>query len=429
MNTTSDHSDLLRPASVVEEQRLGVREWAVLLAALLGWMFDGVEQGLFPLVSRPALQDLMGIIDDTVVGGWLSYLVALFLVGAAAGGLFFGWLGDKLGRVSAMGISILTYSLFTGACYFAQEPWHLGVFRFLAALGMGGEWSLGVALVMECWPDQLRPTLAGVIGASGNLGLLLISVVGMSFPVTPDSWRWTMLVCASPAVLALLVVVFLPESKKWKESVKTTKVRPLQEIFATRLIRPTLLGIMLTSVPLIGTWGAVTAFLPSWVDQMVGKENPGAKGTALCMVTIGAIFGAMFGSWLGKKIGRRFAYFFLCFFSLIVTAVLYRGLANYNTVFLILAGVAGFATASFYGWLPLYLPELFPTRVRATGQGVCYNSGRIFAAVGSLTTGQLLTYFFHGNFAQACGTIALIYALGMVLIWFAPETKGKPLPE
>jgi MFS transporter, SHS family, sialic acid transporter len=427
MNTTSNHPDLLPPAAA-EEQRLGVREWFVLLAALLGWMFDGVELGLFPIVSRPALQDLLHITDDAVVGGWISYLAALFLVGAATGGLFFGWLGDKIGRVSTMGISILTYSLFTGACYFAREPWHLGVFRFLAALGMGGEWSLGVALVMECWPDRLRPRLAGVIGAAGNVGLLLIAVVGMLFPVTSGSWRWTMLVCASPAVLALLVVMFLPESKKWKESVKTAAVRPLREIFSARLLRATLLGILLTSIPLIGTWGAVTAFMPSWVDQMVGKENPGAKGVALCLVTIGAIFGAFFGSWLGKRLGRRPAFFVLCLLSLVVTAVMFRGLDSYNALFLIVAGVAGFSTASFYGWLPLYLPELFPTRVRATGQGVCYNSGRIFAAVGSLTTGQLLALF-HGSYAQACATIALIYILGLVLIWFAPETKGKPLPE
>jgi MFS transporter, SHS family, sialic acid transporter len=428
MKPNSDRSDLLTLPTAAESHRPGARQWFVLLAALLGWMFDGVELGLFPIVSRPALQDLLGITDDAAVGKWISYLAALFLVGAATGGLFFGWLGDRIGRVRTMAISILTYSLFTGACYFALEPWHLGVFRFMAALGMGGEWSLGVALVMECWPDRLRPRLAGVIGAAGNVGLLLIAVVGMLFPVTAGSWRWTMLVCASPALLALLVVLFLPESTKWKESVKTATARPLREIFSGRLLRTTLLGILLTSIPLIGTWGAVTAFMPSWVDQMVGKVNPGAKGVALCMVTVGAIFGAFFGSWLGKRLGRRPAFFCLCLLSLIVTAVLFRGLNAYNALFLIVAGAAGFATASFYGWLPLYLPELFPTRVRATGQGVCYNSGRLFAAVGSLTTGRLMG-FFDGNYARACAAVALIYVLGLLLIWFAPETKGKPLPE
>ncbi|MCC6127097.1 MAG: MFS transporter [Pirellulales bacterium] len=412
-------------------RRLGAREWSVLIAALLGWMFDGVEMGLFPIAARPALQDLMNITSDAEVGPWIAKLTALFLLGAAAGGLLFGWLGDRLGRVSSMAISIFMYSLFTGACYFAQEPWHLGVLRFFAALGMGGEWSLGVALVMECWPDRLRPLLAGVIGAAGNVGYLLVGVMAMTFRVTPESWRWTMLACSSPAVLALLVILFLPESSRWKESVKKETARPLREIFSTRLRKTTLLGILFASIPLVGTWGAVTAFLPSWVDQMVemaGSHNPYAKATVQCWVSIGAIIGCFFGPLVGAKIGRRPAYFGLCVCSFLVVEALFLGFTEFNLLFLVMAGLAGCATASFYGWLPLYLPELFPTRVRATGQGLCYNSGRIFAAVGSLTTGQLLGLF-HGSYAQACAVIGLVYLVGMAAIWFAPETKGKPLPE
>jgi SHS family sialic acid transporter-like MFS transporter len=427
-NASDPSKDLLSRSSAAGGRRLETRQWSVLVAAMLGWMFDGVEMGLFPLAARPALQDLLHITSDARVGPWIAVLTALFLLGAAAGGLLFGWLGDRLGRVSSMGISIFAYSVFTGGCYFAQEPWHLGVLRFLAALGMGGEWSLGVALVVECWPDRLRPLLAGVIGAAGNLGYLLIAVLAMTFRVTAESWRWTMLACASPAALALLVILFLPESARWKESVKKETARPLREIFSTRLIRPALLGILFSSIPLIGTWGAVTAFLPAWVDQLVGAENPYAKGTVQCVVSLGAIAGCFLGPLVGAKLGRRPAYFGLCACSLVVTAILFRGLHSYNALFLWIAALAGCVTASFYGWLPLYLPELFPTRVRATGQGLCYNSGRIFAAIGSLTTGQLLT-FFHGGYAQACATISLIYFLGLVFIWFAPETKGKPLPD
>ena len=121
------------------------QRWFVLVAAFLGWMFDGLEMGIFPVVARPALQELLGTQADQQVGPWMGYITALFLVGAAGGGLLFGWLGDKVGRVRAMIASILTYSLFTGACYLATAAWHLGVFRFVAALGMGGEWALGVA--------------------------------------------------------------------------------------------------------------------------------------------------------------------------------------------------------------------------------------------------------------------------------------------
>src|SRR5512135_420284 len=158
-------------------------QWMVLIAAFLGWMFDGLEQGVFPLVARPALQDLLGVDGDRELGMWMGVITALFLVGAAAGGLVFGWLGDRLGRVRAMSLSILAYSLFTGCSYFAQTASQLGLFRFLAALGMGGEWSLGVALVMECWPERFRPLLAGAIGAAANLGFGLLGALGTAFEV------------------------------------------------------------------------------------------------------------------------------------------------------------------------------------------------------------------------------------------------------
>src|ERR1044071_5898229 len=177
--------------------------WLVLIAAFLGGMFDGLEMGIFPLVARPALQDMMQGAGggDQFVGLWMGRITALFLIGAACGGLTFGWLGDRVGRVRSMAWSILTYSIFTGLCYFAAKPWHLGVLRFVAAFGMGGEWSLGVALVMESWPASRRPLWAGVSGAAANGGFVLIAVLGVSFKVTQNSWRWVMLTGAAPALL------------------------------------------------------------------------------------------------------------------------------------------------------------------------------------------------------------------------------------
>src|SRR6185436_18977595 len=185
--------------------------WLVLTAAFLGWMFDGLEQGVFPLVARPALQDLLGVVGDKQIGPWMGYITALFLLGAALGGLVFGWLGDRIGRVRAMILSILAYSIFTGCCYFAQAPWQLGFFRFLSAIGMGGEWALGVALVMECWPEKWRPMLAGVIGAASNVGFALIGFIGYMYPIKPDSWRWVMLAGLAPALLSFVIRLFVPE--------------------------------------------------------------------------------------------------------------------------------------------------------------------------------------------------------------------------
>src|SRR4029077_14140754 len=139
-------------------QRQGA--WMALAAAFLGWMFDGMEMSIFPLVARPALiqmQQAHGILDEGYVQNWFGIITALFLLGAACGGFVFGWLGDRGGRVKAMTWSILCYSIFTGSCYYAKQPWQLGSMRFVAALGMGGEWALGVALVMETWPEARRP--------------------------------------------------------------------------------------------------------------------------------------------------------------------------------------------------------------------------------------------------------------------------------
>jgi len=405
-------------------------QWLTLAAAFLGWMFDGLEMGIFPVVARDALQELLATQSDGEVSKWMGCITALFLVGAAGGGAVFGWLGDRFGRVRAMAASILAYSLFTGACYFASEAWHLALFRFLAALGMGGEWSLGVALVMECWPERKRPLLAGVIGAAANVGYALIGLLTWLKPVRPDSWRWVMLAGAVPAVLALLVVFLVPESRRWADSVKQNAFAaapPLRTVLGAGLRRNTLLAIAFASVALIGTWGSVQ-WLPLWAGQMIGQQMPQVKGITMLLMSVGAILGCFLGPWIGAVAGRRAAYFCLCAGSLISCAILYRTVDHYGLAFQIGAFVVGMATAAFYGWLPLYLPELFPTRVRATGQGISFNAGRLLAAIGALTQGQLVGLF-EGSYARASAVITLVYLAGMLLIWLAPETKGKPLPE
>ena len=418
------------PTTVVAPDLTAARarrdQWLVLAAAFLGWMFDGVEQGVFPLVARPALQDLLGVAADELLGWWMGIITALFLLGAACGGLVFGWLGDRLGRVRAMILSILAYSLFTGCCYFAQAAWQLGVFRFLAAIGMGGEWSLGVALVMECWPEKRRPLLAGAIGAASNVGFGLLGLLGAVFTVSRGSWRWVMLAGTAPALLTLFIARYVPESERWRRSVRTSPARPLRTILAPPLLKTTLLGLVFAAIALIGTWGSVQ-WLPAWADKLTDGKIHHAKGLTQMLTAVGAILGCFVGPLVGGRVGRRPAYFLLCLSSLLACGILFRAVHTYDTVFLLMVLLVGATTAAFYGWLPLYLPELFPTSVRATGQGICYNTGRILAAIGALEMGQLLALW--GSYARAGALVSLVYALGLVLIWFAPETRGKPLPE
>jgi MFS family permease len=453
-----------------EGKTLTKGQWFALVAAFTGWMFDGVEIGLFPLVARPALQDLLKVTGDKQIVSWMSVIIACFLLGAACGGFAFGWLGDKFGRVRMMILSVLTYSIFMGCGYFAQQAWHLGLLLFISALGMGGQWSLGVALVMECWPERHRPKLAGAIGAAANFGFLFIAVVALTRQVTQTDWRWMMVVGASPALLALFIMFFVPESERWQLAVKRGGRSPILEIFSRALLRKTLLATAFSAIPLIGTWAAISAYIPTWADQMkeaeIGKsllsrENVAkfeaaktpeerhsllqaglttgqwtrlrtnisrAKASVQAVMAIGSIICCFLASTLGGLWGRRPVYFGLCLLSLLSCYYLFHYLTVVDAWFMVVATCVGGITAAFYGWLPLYLPELFPTRVRATGQGLSFNFGRIVAAGGTLCQGQFVALF-HGDYARAMGTVTLVYVLGMILIWLAPETKGKPLPD
>ncbi|HET6252018.1 MAG TPA: MFS transporter [Tepidisphaeraceae bacterium] len=402
--------------------------WLVLLAAFLGWMFDGLEQGIFPLIARPALQQMLGK-KSPDIGAWIGYITAAWLVGAAVGGLLFGWLGDRLGRVRGMALSVLVYSAFTGLGYFAQQPWHLLVLRLLAALGMGGEWSLGVALVMECWPNNRRPILAGVIGISANLGFAITGVMGLIFQVSIDSWRWVMLLGLSPAVLTLLIRLFVPESEKWRHSVSTAQPnQPVREVMRPPLLSKAILGIALSSVALIGTWGAVQLSISPWVNKLAPDPRLHTSAKSLFLIAIGAIVGCFVSALLAEKLGRRITYFGMCLLSFAATKVLFGYFHTFGPGMMVMMFLVGALTASFFGWLPLYLPELFPTRVRATGQGIAYNTGRILAAGGAIWGGKLVDYY-HEDYARSAAIITLVYLVGMIIIWFAPETRGKALPE
>jgi MFS family permease len=428
-------------------------KWMALLAAFLGWMFDGVEIGLFPLAARPAMVELLGPGtpgSPPPIFEWILGITAAFLVGAALGGVFFGWLGDRIGRVKAMVLSVFTYSVFSGLCCFSQAPWQMGALRFASALGMGGEWSLGVALVMEIWPQRSRPLLAGLIGAAANVGFLLIAAFAyilskpdlmnwlgvhltFIFPArwfTPEGqWRFLLFLGAMPALLTFFIQLFVPESEKWKHATATAPKARVPDIFAPGLSRLTILGACLAGVALLGTWGSVQQATP-WAAKMAAEQKINkAEATAMTQMCagLGAIVGTILAALLADKFTRRGVYFALSLLSLIVCQYLFRTISSYGTPFLALITLANGLTASYYGWLPLYLPELFPTRVRATGSGFTFNSGRILAAIGSVALG--LKYGGHEDYPKMCALTSLVYIPGLLLIWLCPETKGKPLPE
>ncbi len=488
---------------------------AALVAAVLGWLFDGFEMGLFPLIGGPALKDLLGA---TAAPGdadkWFGAIIAVFLVGAATGGVLFGWLGDAIGRVRAMSLSIFTYAVFTGLCGFATEAWHVAVLRFIASLGMGGEWSLGVALVNELWPGKSRAVTAGLIGAAANIGFLLVAILslglggmidgargvlfGLGLPeatvaslLANSAWRLLMISGALPALLIFLIRMGVPESDKWQAEkdrgatshwlkadlvgVLIGAVAALSIIWAwspaglaagpaalvtvsglavsalgyvypvlrflgrseaagtlaagsgRHVIAMMFFGAGLAGVTLLGTWGAIQ-WIPRWAMQLGGEAAPHAKEYSQIATALGAIVATFSAALIADRIGRRPTFALMCLTTITAALWLYQGHEAFGTSFLLAAFLAGGASASFYGLFPLYFPELFPTAVRATGQGFALNFGRIIAAVGGLQTAALMN-FFGGSFPKAGSVLVAIYVVGVVIVWLGPETKGRPLPD
>jgi MFS family permease len=504
-----------------KKSNYGRAQWMVLIAAFLGWLFDGFEMGLFPLIGGPALADLLG--PNSPPGDaakWFGAIIAVFLVGAASGGVFFGWLGDKIGRVKAMSLSIFTYAVFTGLCGFATEAWHIAALRFVASLGMGGEWSLGVALVNEIWPGKSRALVAGLIGAAANVGFLLVGVlsmvlvgfiggiesfllgIGLSEEMTArllknSAWRFLMISGAFPALLIFFIRLFVPESEKWeaerdrgatghwakmdlfgvligcvaalaiiwawspagpggwwaglvtvvglvvallgylfpvqKYLERAAAAGCLRTMDGKQVVRMMLFGAALAGIAMLGTWGS-TQWAPRWVtaellkDPELAKLYPYGKEWTQIWSAIGAIVGTMVAALCAGRFGRRKTYAVLCLTSFASALYLFQMNSSYGAHLLASVFVLGATTASFYGFFPLYLPELFPTAVRATGQGFAFNFGRIIAAVGGLQTATLMAAL-GGSFAKAGSVVVIVYLIGIFVVWLGPETKGKPLPD
>jgi len=399
--------------------------WLILIVAWLGWMFDGMEMGLYSVLARPALRELLHTQDDKAIGPVVGIMFALFLLGASLGGFIFGRLGDKIGRVKTMVITVLIYSGFTGLTYFVTNTWQFGACRFLGAMGLGGEWGLGVALVMESWPNARRPVLAGLLGSSANVGFLVSSLVNLHFGYL--GWRLIFCIGVVPALLTLIIRLCIKEPAKWVKARERGERPDLGQLWEPTLRRNTIMACMLSAVALIGTWG-VFQWLPTWVNKLVGGNAVMERGTVAMWMAFGQIVGSFLGGPSAEWFGRRISYCLFCIGSLVFSIALYMTVSSFGIQLLVLAAIAGIFTTAFFGWLPLYLPELFPTRIRATGEGITFNFGRILAAVGVFTTGALVNGF-GGSYEKAAVTMSLIYVVGLILIWFVPETKGCKLPE
>jgi MFS family permease len=425
--------------------------YLVLVVASMGWMFDTMDQWLYVLARQPALQELLGAgATSADVASKSGVVQAIFIAGWATGGFLFGMVGDRLGRTMTMAITVLIYAIFTGMSGLAQSWEAFAAYRFLTGLGIGGEFAAGAALIAETFPDHARPTALGIMQAAAAFGNVMAGVISLvvfskvpaegieAMGMTMTSWRIIFFVGFLPALLVFAIRLFVKEPDKWHAARAEARAGGIQlgtitHLFTDpRLRRHTFVGVGLAAVGVIGFWGIGTfspdllaeAINPNNLEELVKSTNE-RKSIAVMAQNLGAIFGILLWSWTAERIGRKKTFaatFIAC--AIAVPATFH--LTTSFTMALIMYPIMGFFTTSLFGGYTVYFPELFPTRLRATGTGFCYNVARYIAISGPSLFGFLGG---HVGIRWAGTIVSIVFILGLLVLPFAPETKGKPLED
>ncbi len=403
----------------------------VLVVAWLGWVFDVMDTALFNFAKGPMISEMVGSTQYKAIGPQIEGKIQTwFLVGWALGGLIFGILADRWGRTRTLIVTILMYCVLTGATALCRTPEQVMAARFLTALGIGGEWAAGAALIAESLPDDLRAFAASFLQSAAAVGPVLAALANLG--LAGSSWRTLFLVGIAPAFLCVLIRTHVPEPPT------TARMKPqgsplgmLAELFQDRVLRRNTLVAMALGV--VGVTGA--GVIPFWIPNLVRQGSAGMSLTqistrtsvATMVIHIGTLLGVFVFPWLAQRIGRKLSFgVFFVMSPLTVLLALYGG-AEYSRLLLLLPVSTFFSIGVSAGFV-LYFPELFPTHLRATGSGLAYNVGRVISAPIPWLTGIIIAAF--GGSVVAGVLIAVsIYILGLIALPFAPETQGKPLPN
>jgi predicted MFS family arabinose efflux permease len=419
--TSSATARTAPPAEARSLAEITPYQWRSGIAAWLGWMFDGLELHLYTLVATPLVTELLQAksSDDPAVKEKAAYIQAAFLIGWAVGGAFFGRLGDLLGRSRALALTVLTYAVCTGLCALSQTWWHLMLFRFVAALGIGGEWAVGSSLLAETWPRSWRPWLAAVLQSGVNLGILFAAGImwALSHLPHPPPNRYVFLIGVIPALLVYWIRKHVPEPAVWERAEQSVQHHnpSVRELFRGRLRGLTAITTLVCALSLSAWWLFIF-----WQSQHLRKvlANEGAAAATItpritaaffAMIAV-SIVGNYFAGWLALKLGNRraIAAMFWCLFASMAGAfIVPRGFDSLAWFWIPLVGFF----SGVFGLFTMYLPPLFPTLLRTTGAGFCYNIGRAAAAVASVVFGW---YAPVGDFRYALlwsSTLALVAAV------------------
>lgn len=439
-----------RPTPLARE-RITFYHWMVVIIASCGWLFDCMDQRLFALSREPALREIIGSgVTDALIKDWSGWATASMMIGWATGGIIFGIMSDRLGRVKTMAVTLLIYSGFTGLSGMAQTPVQFLVYRFLVGLGVGGMFGAATTLVAESVPSHFRALALGSLQALSACGNIIGSL--MSTQIKPgqadflfgmSGWRILFFVGVLPALLVIPIMFVLREPDPWKQARLKAKQSPSEEsvgsipaLFRHPVWRRNLLvGVCLGLAGMAGLWG-IGFFSPELISTALKGEPQHVidtvRGYGTALQDTGSFLGMMTFTLVATYYGRRLAFlgaFILCF---ITTIFVFNNLRTGTDAYWMLP-IMGFAQLSVFGGYSIYFPELFPTRLRGTGVGFCYNTVRYLAAVFPpmlmYLNSALLSHGINEPFRKSATILCAVFLLGIVALYWAPETKDKPLPE
>ena len=403
---------------------LSSQQWKSGVAAWLGWLFDGLDMHLYTVVAPVFVALLLGgaLPTSPDVKEKAAFIQAAFLVGWALGGAFFGRLGDLLGRSRALSLTILTYALFTGLSSLAQSWQQLLVFRFVAALGIGGEWAVGSALLSETWPKGWRAWIAAALQTGVNIGVLLATLTTY---LMAGHERWVFLVGIVPALLVFWIRKNVPETDEWQAAHTGTEKAPgIADLFRGEVRGTTLRVIAVCAASLTGWWAfqfwnlQYLRSLPE-VRNMDGAAVTQLASKAFAGIIGVSILGNFFAGWLARRLGYRTAIALMLAGFALADAIAFAVPRPAASLLLFLPGVGFFS--GVFALFTMYLPPLFPTLLRTTGAGFCYNVGRLFAAAGTV-------FFFYSPASDMrVSLLALsgLFALASVVAWLLPDLRDQ----
>lgn len=429
----------------------------VFVMASLAWLFDCLGQQVFVIARSPAISHLMahGTGPDTLKA-WGGYTTAIFVVGWATGGLIFGALGDRFGRARCLAITILLYGLCTGLSGLSVSIADFCVYRFITGLGVGGVFGLAVALCADALPDEARPHALGWLQALSALGNVVAGIAAVCLGFFTMNWRSLFVFGALPALICVYFQFKMKEPQKWVQARAQGKITGVRFgsyaslLGEARWRKPALFGMLLCVAGVVGLWG-IGFFSPELVNYVIGKalaaahvpeaQQPGKRlmwvGVTMIVQNLGSFLGMLTFSKFAHQHGRKKVFAVAAVCAYVSTVIAFKFLTQPWHIFVLLP-IMGFFQLALFAGFAIYLPELFPLRLRSTGTSFCYNVGRFVAATGPFTLGQLQLFLAQGAvspeakmdaFRSAAGWVSLIYLLALLALPFLPETKGKPMPE